>query len=67
MKYAVLTPDQFDDHEVIALIEGVPAFNRDPHFQEELRKISSPEISSSPESKKEDREDTKDAGTIYFG
>lgn len=40
MKYAVLTPDQFDDHEVIAMFERVPTFNRDPKFHEELKQIS---------------------------
>lgn len=40
IKYAVLKPSQFDDHEVIALIESEPTANRDPHFNERLRKIS---------------------------
>lgn len=40
MKYAVLTPAQFDDHEVIALIEKVPTYNREPRFNDELRRIS---------------------------
>lgn len=39
VKYAVLTPEQFDDHEVIAMLERTPTFNRDPRFNEELRKI----------------------------
>lgn len=39
-KYAVLDPSQFDDHEVIALIERTPAFNRDPNFNTRLRHIS---------------------------
>lgn len=42
MKYAVLTPDQFDDHTVIAMIENSPTFNRAPRFNEELKKASSP-------------------------
>lgn len=40
MKYAVLKPSQFDDHEVIALIESVPTYNRDPRFNERLQQIS---------------------------
>ena len=40
LKYAVLTPSQLDDHEVIALIESVPTYNREPRFNEELKKIS---------------------------
>ena len=40
LKYAVLKPSQFDDHEVIALIERVPTFNRDPRFNDELKRIS---------------------------
>lgn len=38
VKYAVLSPDQFDDHEVIAMLERTPTFNRDPRFNEELRR-----------------------------
>lgn len=40
LKYAVLKPSQFDDHEVIDLIESVPTYNRDPHFNDELKRIS---------------------------
>ena len=40
MKYAVLKPSQFDDHDVIALIESTPTYNRAPRFNDELRKIS---------------------------
>lgn len=40
IKYAVLTPEQFDDQEVISLLERTPAFNRDPRFKDELHKLS---------------------------
>ena len=40
LKYAVLKPGQFDDHEVIALVERTPAHNRAPHFNESLRALS---------------------------
>ena len=40
MKYAVLKPSQFDDHEVIARIESVPTFKRDSRFNDELQKLS---------------------------
>ena len=46
VKYAVLTPDQFDDYEIIAKIENSPAFSRSPRFNEELKKISSGENSA---------------------
>lgn len=36
MKYAVLTPSQFDNHEVIALLERTPIHKRSPRFSEEL-------------------------------
>lgn len=74
LKYVVLTPDQFDDHEVIALIEGVPAFNRDPHFKDELKKITTPGENASegffrksPEQTPQEPEKNKEPGTIYFG
>lgn len=40
IKYAVLEPSQFDDHEVIALIERSPTFNREARFNETLKNIS---------------------------
>lgn len=39
IKYAVLTPEQFDDQEVIAMLERTPAFNREPKFNEELSRL----------------------------
>ncbi len=48
VKYAVLTPDQFDDHEVIAIIERTPTFNRDPRFNEELRKLANAGAAMAP-------------------
>lgn len=64
MKYAVLTPDQFDDHDVITLIESTPTFNRAPRFNEELKKLSTPHQDS-----KESKEITEQRGsrTISFG
>ena len=29
-----------DDHEVVALLERIPTFSRDPKYLDELRKIS---------------------------
>lgn len=40
LKYAVLKPSQFDDHEVIALLERLPIHKRPANFNEELGKIS---------------------------
>lgn len=40
LKYAVLKPSQFDDHEVINLLETTPTYNRDPRFNDELKRIS---------------------------
>lgn len=39
-KYAVLEPSQFDNHEVAALLERVPTYNRPANFLEELRKTT---------------------------
>ena len=41
LKYAVLTPEQFDNHDIIAMLERTPTFNRHPRFNEELKKITS--------------------------
>lgn len=40
IKYAVLQPSQFDDHEIIAMLERTPTYNRDPGFNEQLSHAS---------------------------
>ena len=42
-KYAVLTPDQLDNSEIVTMLERTPAFNRSPKFNEALKKISAGE------------------------
>lgn len=39
-KYAVLDPSQYDNHDVVALLERIPTFGRHPEILDELRKIS---------------------------
>lgn len=66
MKYAVLKPSQFDDHEVIALIESVPTANREPRFNEELQRIS--EKNQLNDATPYKRQQSNDGGeTISFG
>ncbi|MDE5675363.1 MAG: hypothetical protein K2I44_08495, partial [Muribaculaceae bacterium] len=64
MKYAVLKPSQFDDHEVIAMIENSPTFTREPRFNEELQRLSEGgrNVSSSDSSGSE-----RGGETISFG
>ena len=40
VKYAILKPSQFDDHEVIALMERTPAYNRSADFKGMIDKLS---------------------------
>lgn len=42
LRYVVLKPSQFDDFEVIAMLEKVATFNRLPNFKDELDKIGQP-------------------------
>lgn len=65
LKYAVLKPSQFDDHEVISLIETRPTYNRDPRFNDELKRIS--EHNAMPDYGHDSRNDNNDGGTISFG
>lgn len=65
MKYAVLTPDQFDDHDVIAMIENSPTFSRSPRFNEELKKLST--VNTYPEIQQEkDNSDNKSETVISW-
>lgn len=64
MKYAVLKPYQFDDHEVISLLEKTPAYNRSSRFNDELKRISEQSQQSNfPDNKKEE----PSGNTISFG
>ncbi|MCH5224851.1 MAG: cell division protein FtsZ [Muribaculaceae bacterium] len=70
VKYAVLTPDQFDDHQVIAMIENSPTFNRAPRFNEELKKLSAtpaPDKPSASSSAEKERPESQNTNTISFG
>ncbi len=40
LKYVILKPWQFDDHESIALMERTPTYNRNQQITEKLRKLS---------------------------
>lgn len=48
VKYAVLTLDQFDNPEVITMLERTPAFNRSPKFNETLRQLSEEDKTETP-------------------
>lgn len=39
-KYAVLDPSQYDNHDIVALLERVPTFGRHPEILDELKKTS---------------------------
>ncbi len=64
MRYVVLKPSQFDDFEVIAMMEKVPAFHHDAAFKQAIDNIGMPET-------KPTWNKTKDydpgASTISFG
>lgn len=63
-KYAVLDPSQYDDHEVVALLERFPTFSRDPKYLDELRKLKDKKESRIPSylkpTKPEDEEKNND-------
>ncbi len=72
IKYAVLKPAQFDDHEVIALLERTPTYNRPQHIREELRRLSeAPDftvVDKAPDHGQRIREEDGKRGTqITFG
>jgi len=63
MKYVVLKPSQFDDFDVIAMLESTPAFNRAPSFKDELNKIGQP---TPQDNRQEQHENDRDAAPILF-
>lgn len=81
MRYAILKPSQFDDHEIISMIERTPTFNRDSRFNQELAgysdaKAAQQSVIETPASAAEgeaaaaqrpDQQQRPPAGTITFG
>lgn len=68
MKYAVLTPDQFDDNQVITMIENAPTFTRAPRFNDELKKVSSTvSVVAEPVKQEKETPDNRNTRTISFG
>lgn len=71
MKYIVLKPSQFDDFEVISILEKSPTFNRAPGVKEEIEKLGQPAVRVSPSStqpihreERNDRNDRNDRGNV---
>ena len=62
IKYAVLSPDQFDDFEVINMFENSPTYTRAPRFNEELKKLSN--VTSSTDHVVLKEKETTDPGSI---
>lgn len=72
IKYAVLKPSQFDDHEVIALLERTPTYNRPQQIREEFKRLSeTPDFSVGDKTAEQGRQ-TREEGSrrsaqITFG
>lgn len=67
LKYAVLKPSQFDDHEVIALLERTPTYNRPQFVKEELRRISETPDFKVNQRNQEHAHDERKGDQITFG
>ena len=65
VKYAVLTVDQFDNPEVVTLLERTPAFNRSPKFNEQLKQLSKGR-EETPEDSNEERRGGASGDVISF-
>ena len=63
LKYVVLKPSQFDDFEVISMLEKTPAFGRAPGFKDEINKIGQPERQAQ---RNETHENDRGAAPITF-
>lgn len=66
VKYAVLTVDQFDNPDIVTLIERTPAFNRSPRFNEMLKQMSKGEETQARPTSEEKKQDTASGPKIVF-
>lgn len=67
LKYAVLKPSQFDDHEVITLLENTPTYDRPQYVRDELRRTAENRTFVAQTDPKEKGGDTPRPGQISFG
>ncbi len=69
-KYAVLDPSQFDNHEVVALLERIPTYTRDQKYLDQLRKTKDGKESRNsaftPKSSKSADEENRNNNVISF-
>lgn len=71
-RYVVLQPDQYDDHEIVALLERTPTYNRDAGFKELIEQATAASraerAGESPTTVRRDRsDDVRAGGAITFG
>lgn len=68
MKYVVLKPNQFDDHEVIALLERTPTYTRPQFVKDELKRLAeNPGFSQSRTKEREQERTNRGGDQILFG
>ena len=65
-KYVVLEPTQFDDDEIIRMIESVPAYNRDAKFKENLKKVGKEVIDNQMNNDQPTQQQEETTETIVF-
>lgn len=65
LKYVVLKPSQFDDFEIIALLEKVPTFNRAPGFKEQLENVGAAPVQRA-QPRQPQRDEDSGANMITF-
>jgi len=66
--YVVLTPDQYDNDEVISLLESIPAYNRETKVKVEIEQAgkSKPDAESGQLPGNQHHEDDQQSGMIVF-
>lgn len=65
LRYVVLKPSQFDDFEVIAMLEKTPVFRRHPGFKDDLDKIGQP-VRVADRAREPESNDEKGSNKITF-
>ncbi len=67
-RYVVLQPDQYDDHEIIALMERTPTFNRDSRFRDQIEAAAeAARQEKSGRTAPAQSDDRRTGGAITFG
>ena len=66
-RYIVLTPEQFDNDEVLEIFEKTPTYNRDTNVKDQVKKATEQQNKPEGEASPSSSDSSNPIGPIMFG